>query len=313
MALKFLRSLEDSFGLAALDGDSLCGLFVRRLQLLDQFESAHAHDDAAEDHVLVVEEGEWGAHRHVELALVRVRQTVSLAHAKHADFAVLDMEGLVLKRGAIDGGTELTILRGRNLAHLKVHALDDTRDISAHVGQLLTISTFVAGAKSEEVCNGARSDVHKELEVNRLGSLGPGDSEVNLGVPARLGVVDSLLEGVGCETLVDDAHRVVHVGEAVQDVSGELLRVANVLLIVEQDQVVTRMLVEHTLQLVGNLLDVLLPLGLKEDEALAGDDIWVLFLEVLDRRYALVEGRVLNFARHRDFDWCLVRCRRAHL
>ena len=38
--------------------------------LLDELESAHALDDAAEDDVLVIEEGKWCAHCDVELTLI---------------------------------------------------------------------------------------------------------------------------------------------------------------------------------------------------------------------------------------------------
>ena len=77
-------------------------LLIGGLKLLDELERAHALDHATEDHVLVVKEGQRGAHRHVELALVRVAQSVPLAHAEHADLGMLNVEGLVLERTSID-------------------------------------------------------------------------------------------------------------------------------------------------------------------------------------------------------------------
>ena len=67
-----------------------------------------------------------------------------------------------------------------------------------------------------------------------------------------------------------------------------------------------RVLVEDALQLVGSLLDVLLPLRLEELEALDGDDLWILVLQVLGSSDALVEGCVLNLASNGDFNGSLV-------
>ena len=66
------------------------------------------------------------------------------------------------------------------------------------------------------------------------------------------------------------------------------------------------MVVEYALQLVGNLLDILLPLRLEELQALGGDDLRVLLLEVLYCRHALVEGRVCDLACDCNFHGSIV-------
>ena len=53
-----------------------------------------------------------------------------------------------------------------------------------------------------------------------------------------------------------------------QGICGKLLCVSNVFAIVKENQMSARVLVEDALQLVGSLLDVLLPLRLEELEAL---------------------------------------------
>ena len=61
-----------------------------------------------------------------------------------------------------------------------------------------------------------------------------------------------------------------------------------------------RVLVEDTFKLLGNVLNVLLPLRLKELEALAGDHLGVLLLQMLNSRYAFVEGWVGYLSSNRD-------------
>ena len=73
------------------------------------------------------------------------------------------------------------------------------------------------------------------------------------------------------------------------------------------------MVVEDTLQLVGGLLDVLLPLSLEELEALARDDLRMLLLEVTHGRHALVEGRISDLACNCNFDRRGVHSSRDHL
>ena len=203
------------------DLDSFVGLLIGGLKLLNKLERAHAHDDAAKNNILVVEEGQRGAHRHVELALVGVAQAVSLAHAEHADLAVSDMEGFIFEGSSIDGASELRCLRWHNLAHLDVHALDDAVHLSANVGQLLVVAAHVTLAQAQEVLDSARSDVSEKLKVDVLGLAVIAQGK--LGVLAGLRRVNHLAEGVLRELIVDDAHRVVHVGEAVQNVGSELL------------------------------------------------------------------------------------------
>lgn len=94
-----------------------------------------------------------------------------------------------------------------------------------------------------------------------------------------------------------------------ENVGGKLLSVSNVLRVINKDEMATRVLVENALQSVGSLFNVLLPLGLKELEALASDRAWVRLLQILHCSDALVEGRVRDFARNGNFDWgCVLGC-----
>ena len=227
------------------DLDCLVWFFVGGFELLDELESAHSHDNATKDHILVVKEGQWSTHGDVELRLVGVAQTVSLAHAEHADLLVLDLEGLILELATIDGGAHIGVLGWSNLAHLKVHALDDAVDFRASVADGFVIWSLVAVAKSKEVGTGTWSEVVEELKVD--GGLHAGEGKLELGVLASLGHVDHLAESCGGIALVDDVHRVVHVGKSVEDVSCKLLSVADVFAVVEHDQMAARVVVEDSL------------------------------------------------------------------
>ena len=271
-------------------------------------------DDSAKDDVLVVKEGEWCAHSHVELGLVGVARAVSFAHAKQSDFGVLNVEAFVLEGATIDGAAELGGLAGGDPAHLQEHTVDHAVDFSAYITKILTVRSRVTIAKAQEVSDSSGSDVVEELEVDSVGHVVEGD--VELGVLARLGCVDHLLELVGGKAFVHHVHRVVHVGESVQDVGRELLRVSNVLAIVEQDEMVASMVIENALELVCGPLDVLLPLGLEELKALRAHSLGVLLLQVLHGSHALVEGWVSNFASDSDFHGLLALgsyCGRSHL
>ena len=155
-------------------------------------------------------------------------------------------------------------------------------------------------AETEEVSDGARSNIIEEFEVD--GGFDSGEAKLQLRVLASLRGVDHLLESVGSEALVNDAHRVVHVGEVVKDVGSKLLGISNVLRVVKENEMVTRVLIEDSLQLVGSSLDIFLPLGFEELEALAADHLRVLLLKVLDSGHALVESRVLNLTGNCDFN-----------
>lgn len=87
-----------------------------------------------------------------------------------------------------------------------------------------------------------------------------------------------------------------------QGICGKLLCVSNVFAIVKENQMSARVLVEDALQLVGRLFDVLLPLSLKELQALHADDVRVLLGQILHSGHALVEGRVLNLTGNGNFD-----------
>jgi len=292
-------SLGSGIGLRLGDLNGFVGSLVSRLQLLDELEGSHAHNDAAEDHVLVVEEGQGCAHSNVELRLVGVAQTVSLAHTEHANLLVLQMERLVLESAAIDGSAKLRGLIGSDLSHLDVHTLDDAMNISAHVANLHVVGALVTIAETEEVSDGTGSNIIEKFEVNGRGDAR--EAELQLGVLACLGGVDHLLESVSSKALVNNAHRVVHVGEVVKDVGSKLLAISNVLRVVKDNEMGTRVLIEDSLQLVGCSLDIFLPLGFEELEALNGDRLWVLFLKVLGSSHTLVEGRILDLTSDREF------------
>ena len=71
---------------------------------------------------------------------------------------------------------------------------------------------------------------------------------------------------------------------------------------------VTLMLVEDALELLGRVLDILLPLRLEELETFARDNIWVLLLQFFHGGDALVKGRVGPLTGNRDLHWLLARC-----
>ena len=235
-------------------------------------------------------------------------ETVALAHAEHSNLSVLHLERFIFEFATVDGTAKLLVLVMSDLTHLDVHAFDDSVNLGAHVGASLVVGAVITGAKSKEICNGPWSQVVEEFKVDSL--VHSAVVDVDLGVLARLRSVNHLAERVRCESLVHDVHRVVHVGEAVEDVGSELLRISDILAVVEKDEVVTRVLIENALQLVCNLLDVLLPLGLEELEALARHDLGVLLLQVLHCRHALVEGGVRDLAGDCNFDGRCVLCGR---
>ena len=93
-----LSELSFSFlGIVGVDSgldnlDNISWLLIVQLQLLNEFEGAHALDHSSEDHVLVVQESQWGAKSHIELALVGVLQTIALAHTQQSNICVLHLE-----------------------------------------------------------------------------------------------------------------------------------------------------------------------------------------------------------------------------
>jgi len=50
----------------------------------------------------------------------------------------------------------------------------------------------------------------------------------------------------------------------VKNVGSKLLSVSNILRVVKENEMIARVLVKDTLQLVGSLFDIFLPLGLEE-------------------------------------------------
>lgn len=166
--LDLWRSLADDVGASGSHLDMIVGFLVRCLKLLDELESAHSLDDAAEDDVLVVEEGQGRAHCHVELRLVRVARAILLAHAEESDLGVTHVERFVLESTSIDGRAELRLLRRYDLAHLQVHALDDTVHLCVDVAEVFAIRALGATAEAKEVGNGARGHVMEQLKVDGL-------------------------------------------------------------------------------------------------------------------------------------------------
>jgi hypothetical protein len=97
----------------------------------------------------------------------------------------------------------------------------------------------------------------------------------------------------------------------VQDVSGKLFSISNIFGVIEKNEMVSSVMVEDALQLVGSALDILLPLRFKELEALGAHDLRVLLLKVLDCSHTFVERRIGDFARDGDLDGLLVLNRRS--
>ena len=86
-------------------------------------------------------------------------QTVSLAHAKHADLSMLYGEGLVFKFRAVDGGAKLRVLCVGNFAHLDVHTLNDAVDFGANVCGNRLVTSGVSFAQTQEVGDSAWGQV----------------------------------------------------------------------------------------------------------------------------------------------------------
>ena len=126
--------------------------------------------------------------------------------------------------------------------------------------------------------------------------------EGEVGELARFRVVDHFAVGVGGQLVVDDAVTVVHVAETVKGPLGEGVTIANVLLVIEVDEMAASVLVEDTLQGEGSLLHELFPLGLEELETFGLDESWVFLLEISDCSHALVEGWVVDLASNSDLD-----------
>ena len=87
-----------------------------------------------------------------------------------------------------------------------------------------------------------------------------------------------------------------------QSVLSELLCASNVLAIIQVDEMVARMLVENTFQSICSLLQELLPLGLKELEALSCDYASIFLLQIPCCGNTLVELWISYFSCNCDFD-----------
>ena len=200
----------------------------------------------------------------------------------------------------MDAESFLWVLLDLNGAALEVHALNNPVDLSAHIGEQLTVVSPEVLAQGEEVVTSSWSNVMEELKDNSvLCSL---EVESQVGELARFRVVDHLSVGVSGQFVVDDAVTVVHVAETMEGPSGEGVTIADVLLVVEIDEMAASVLVEDTLQGEGSLLHELLPLGLEELETLGLDEAWVFFLEESDSSHTLVEGWVVDLASNSDLD-----------
>ena len=175
----------------------------------------------------------------------------------------------------------------------------------------LTVRTFSTGAEAEEICNGSGCNVVEKFKIDCLGHAI--ETQLHLGVLACLATVYHLLKSVGGETFVHYGHRVVHIRETVEDISGELFTVSDILSVIQQDKMISCMVVEDSLKFVSDLLYVFFPLSLEELQALACHHFGVLFLEVSYGCQTLVESRVCDFARHCDFDGSLIHCCSYHL
>lgn len=102
-------------------------LLVDALELLNRLQKSQSAYHPAEDDVLVVEEGQWGARSYVKLGVVRVFLLVAFAHAQQAGLRMLHVEGLVRK---------LVLLQAFDAAALDVHAGHNSVDKRAFVAML---------------------------------------------------------------------------------------------------------------------------------------------------------------------------------
>jgi len=85
-----------------LNGYLLGRSLIYGLHLLNHLNGSHAVNDSSEDHILAVHEAKRSTGSDVELALIGVGITSSLAHAHETLFSMLHLERLVGKLTLID-------------------------------------------------------------------------------------------------------------------------------------------------------------------------------------------------------------------
>jgi len=90
----------------------------------------------------------------------------------------------------------------------------------------LTVLKFSSSAEAEEICNGFGRNIVEKFKIDGLVHFA--EIKLHMGVLACLAIVDHLLIRVAGEALVHNGHRVVHVRETVEDISGKLFAVSDV-------------------------------------------------------------------------------------
>ena len=163
-------------------------------------------------------------------------------------------------------------------------------DISTSIPDSLTgKSLCVSLAESSEVEAGLWSDVVKELKDNVVLQSRVG-VEVHVHVASAWRLVDGLLGAVGGELLVNDLAGLISVSEGLQGPLHQGVDATDVLDTVQDHKRRTLMLIEVSLELVLDSLEVVIPLRLEELKN--GRLDLTLRLELLDAHETLVVFKV---------------------
>ena len=124
--------------------------------------------DTSEDYILVVKERKGSSGRNIELRLISMFKTVSLAHAEHSNFFMFDLEGFIFEFPSIEVAALFWVLGWFYSSTLDVHSFNDSVNLSVLVSELLTISSGMPLTECQEVCTCAWSNVMEQLEYNGL-------------------------------------------------------------------------------------------------------------------------------------------------
>ena len=89
------------------DFNTVGWFLVDQIELLNKLEYTEALNNSAKYHSLPIQKREGCPQSHIELALVRVGHTSSLAHAEQSRLRVFYVEGLIVEFSVVHGVTVL--------------------------------------------------------------------------------------------------------------------------------------------------------------------------------------------------------------
>lgn len=114
------------------DSNCIIRLLINALQILNALNRIKSSNHTSKDAVLAVHESQRRPSSDIELTLISVLHSASLAHAEHANLVVLHVEAFILKFFAI--GTRFTLVNAFNAAALDEHTGANTVDFAVLVG-----------------------------------------------------------------------------------------------------------------------------------------------------------------------------------